>query len=234
VAAAGVNVVVDLTGVPDDPLARIPRFLNVWGERIILGTDPVQVRGSGEAYGLSPLGSGGTLWYTHTPQGLEEVTLTFDYLGETAVALGCNHYGAGAVWFIGMNLPYHAAQTRDPEAIRLLTDLLGLPFEAPAAYAAVPVQAYRAGPTGYQFQVELDAPATLLVPVAYHEGMSVALDGGPARVSALEDLVAFPAPAGVHQVEIRLRPTGIHWLGWAVSGLALAGVAGVLIAEKRQ
>jgi uncharacterized membrane protein YfhO len=66
-----------------------------------------------------------------------------------------------------------------------------------------------------------------LVPVAYHAGMQVTVDGAPVAVQSLEQMVAFEAPAGAHQVELALRPSGIHWLGWLVTGLALAGLAGL-------
>ncbi len=233
VAAAGVNVVVDLTDAPEDPLARIPRFLDVWGERIILAPEPLSIQGSGTVYHLKPPGDDGGLWYTHTPQGAAEVTLTLDYLGETATVLGYNDYGPGRVWFIGMNLPYHAVVTQDAEAVRLLADLLDLTPGAPSNYTTIPLNSYRADRNGYQFQVELNQAATLLVPVAYHDGMRATVDGVLVKINSFENLVAFTMPAGSHRIEIRLHRTGIYGLGWFASGLALAGLVRLWTWEKR-
>jgi hypothetical protein len=45
--------------------------------------------------------------------------------------------------------------------------------------------------------------------------------------------VAFEAPAGEHTVAIRVRPTPIYLLGQIASGLAVLGLAGLYLHEKR-
>lgn len=232
-AAAGVRVVVDLTGAPEDPLARAPRFLDVWGEGIVLAPEPVHVSGTDGDYRFQPFGERAALWYTHTPQGLQVETLTFDYLGERTVVLGYNTYGPGRVWFVGINLPYHAALTHDPAAVAILADVLQLPPDTSAQYAAVPLADYTADQAGYRFTYTLDAPDTLLMPVARHEGTVVLVDGQAAPVRSFENLVAFNAPAGTHMVEIRVQPTGIYALGALATGLALLGLGGLFIGDKR-
>ncbi|RME45565.1 MAG: hypothetical protein D6791_10410 [Chloroflexi bacterium] len=231
-AEAGVRVVIDLTGVPTHPLARIPRFLDVWGERVILADAPVRVYGRDRTFDLEPFGDNASLWYGHTPQGLDTEVLTFEYVGETAAVLGYKTYGNGRVWFVGINLPYHAALTRDPAATEILADLLGLPPDTPSAYEAVPLTNYVADQSGYAFTYALTRPDTLLVPVAYHDGTVITVDGRPVAGHSFEKLVAFEAPAGEHVVEIRVRPTRIYLLGRLVSVLALLGLIGLLLWEK--
>jgi hypothetical protein len=231
-ANAGVQVVVDLTGVPEDPVASIPRFLGVWGENIILGADAVQTRGIGGVYDFQAFGSRDQLWYCHTPQGLQTETMSFNYLGENATVAGYNQYGNGRVWFLGLNLPYHAAVTRDPGAMRLLADLLQLNPDRVSSYATVPLTDYRADQNGYHFRFQLDQPATLFLPVAYHEGMVLSMDGKPVALDSFELMTAFDAPGGEHTVELRFLPTTIHWLGWLVSGMGLIGLAGMWLWMK--
>jgi uncharacterized membrane protein len=223
-AEAGVDVIVDLTGAPDDPLARIPRFLDVWGERIITSAQPHRVQGPWGAFDLLPFGEDGELWHTLIPQGAQHEALTFDYLGEEGVVLAYNTYGAGRVWFVGLNLPYHAALTQDPAAIRLLGELLRLPAQAATQRTAVALDGYQAGPTGYRFHYALAQPELLLVPVAFHEGMQVRVDGATVPFQSYEHLLAFEAPAGRHRVEIHLAPAPSAWVGLALSLLALAGI----------
>jgi uncharacterized membrane protein len=226
VAQAGVQIVVDLTGVPNDPLAREPYFLDVWGELIALGPSPIQVEGDGQSYQLQPFSAQFPRWQTHTPQGLDVETLYHDYLGAKSTVLGYNVYGRGRVWFIGLNLPYHAALTGDPVVVDLLADLLQLPAGQPNDYQAVPLTDYTPSQSGYSFSYTLDTYDTLLVPVAHHEGTKVQVDGRVVPVDSFENLVAFDAPAGQHEVTIQVRPTPIYTWGWVASGLALLSIVG--------
>jgi len=56
-------------------------------------------------------------------QGLQQEFWSFDYLGERGTLVGYNTYGSGEVWFMGLNLPFHALQTGDPLVIQLLSVL---------------------------------------------------------------------------------------------------------------
>ena len=228
-----VRVVVDLSGVKEDPLARIPRFLNVWGEQVILPPEPVQVYCVGENYTLKGFSQYSRHWYSHMLQGLEQEFWAFDYLGERATLVGYNSYGNGKVWFIGLNLPYHAVQTRDPLSIQLLSLLIQLEPDASVEYIQVPLLEYEAGESGYQFSYHLDYPQTLFVPVAHHEGTFILVDGVPAAMYSYERLLAFDAPAGEHIVQIGLQTTPVHLFGKFVSGFALLGLFGIIIFRKR-
>lgn len=236
VAQAGVQVVVDLTQVPPDPLAREPHFMGVWGETIILPQGDVRIYGSGErAYPLQNFNVQAETWQTYTPQGVEVEVLWHNYLGVKSTVLGYNQAGEGKVWFVGLNLAYHAALTGDPAAVALLAELFNLPPGGQTDYRTVTLHDYLAAQNGYEFTYALDRAETLLIPVAFHQGTQVWVDGEPVRAFPLENLVAFDAPAGEHRVQIRLQPTTIYFLGQIAAGLALIGVIGLwLIGGKKE
>ena len=71
------------------------------------------------------------------------------------------------------------------------------------------------------------------MPVAFHEGTVVTIDGQPITPRSLENLVLFQAPAGRHEVNIRVEPTGIYRLGKVVTGTALVGLAVMMIRGQR-
>ncbi|HWQ15169.1 MAG TPA: 6-pyruvoyl-tetrahydropterin synthase-related protein, partial [Roseiflexaceae bacterium] len=218
-AEAGVRVVVDLTGAPNDPLTGSARFLDVYAEPVILDRAPVVASGALGRFALAPLAASGDLWYTHTPQGAIAAQLSFDYLGQTAALVGRSR-DAGSIWFVGLNLPYHAALTGDQAALTLLGDLLQLAPGATQERRTVPLRDYTAGHQGYAFRYTLDRPARLFVPLAAHEGIEVLVDGVPAPVTSYERLLAFDAPPGDHAVRVRVRRGPIYTLGQAVSAVA--------------
>lgn len=227
-AEAGVRVVVDLTGIPADPLAREPYFMGVWGEAITLASGTIQIEGEQERYSLRSFSVQYGLWQTYTPQGLDVQVLYHNYLGAKSAVLGYNVYEPGQVWFVGLNLPYHAALTQDPAVIALLADLLQLTAGEPNRYQAVPLADYTPSQAGYGFEYTLETADMLLVPVACHEGTEVRVDGQRVRAFSLENLAAFEAPGGTHRVSIRVRQTAIYTWGRVVSGLALLGLIGLM------
>lgn len=231
-AARGTRVLVDLTNAPVDPLARIPRFLGVWGEQVILSHEPLPIRAGARSDLLQPLGDPGALWVSHMLQGLQTEVWTFDYLGENAVLAGFNSYGQDAVWFVGLNIPYHTALTRDPAAISLLSNLLNLPPGGTANCEPVPLADFHARQDGYRFSYHLVDPGRLFVPIAYLEGMKAYVDGAQVDIGSLERLVVFEAPAGDHTVNFIPGRTPIYLLGQIATGTAIAGLALQLAANN--
>ena len=223
-AQVGVKIVIDLTGSPDDPLARQPHFLDVWGEPLLLEDHPIEATSANGAQVFAPVKSGFTTWQSHVPQGLQVETVQFNYLDVKGAILGYNQYGSGKVWFVGINLPYRVFLNRDPVIMNLFSDLLGVQADVMTPYQSVSLDQYRADEGGYTFIYSIEQPSSLLIPVAAHDGVEVRVDGQVAPSSTLENLVLFQAPAGQHQVEIRFHPTFIFYLGQALSLLALAGL----------
>jgi len=216
-ASAGVQVIVDLTGTPPDPLAQIPHFLDVWGEPIFLDAAPLTLS-SGET--LPGPGSSGQLWHAIVPQGLPVEQITAPYLGQTAALWGYQPVGAGKIWFIGFNLVYFAAQTRNAQTLAFLCEIFpsALTEFSPPRFA--PLKNYRAEANGYAFDVFLEDDALILIPVAAHDGFFVTENGQPLAAFALENLVALRLPAGNHALQIGFAPTGIYYAGALVSLLA--------------
>jgi len=231
VAKHGVRVFIDLTLAPVDPLSQIPRFLNVWGETVILSPDPVQVSGWNTPLQLAPFGSKEELWHTFLPQNLQHEVMTFDYLGKRAVLAGYNEVEGGKIWFLGANLAYHALVDQDEAAIRLLSELIRLPAGQPTAYQSIPLENYQAGAFGYSFDCSLDHPQELVVPVARHDGTFILLDGQPWPLTSLENLILFSAPPGRHHVEIRYRPTPIYGMGALLSFASFFVGVGLIVVQ---
>jgi uncharacterized membrane protein len=233
-AGRGVRVLVDLTGSPPDPYARIPHFLGVWGEQIILGADPLTVQDGDQTARLLPFLDEAGLWHTHILQGLEHETWSSTYLGQRVVLAGYDRAGDGEIWFVGLNLPYHALLAQDAAAVHILADLLRLPAGGVNSYQAVPLQDYQAGQDGYRFRYVLEEAQRLLLPVAAIEGLAVAIDGSPAPVSSSESLVLFDAPAGEHQVSVTIRQTWIYKLGWLATALGALGIGALYFTGRRK
>lgn len=231
-ADAGTTVVVDLTGVPEDPLARLPQFLGVWGERIVFPAEPLTVRHRDGRRDRLAFTQHESLWYTHTPQGMQVETAEVSYLGEPASAFGYTSYGDGRVWFVGLNLAYHAVRTHDPAAIDLLGDVLQL-STTPTAYRPVPLSEYVAGPDGYQFSYRVSEPQSLIVPVADHAGTVVSVDGRPVVTQSIENLIVFDAPAGRHRVSIRVTPTTVYTAGWGATAVGVVGLVALAMVSGR-
>ena len=109
---------------------------------------------------------------------------------------------------------------------------MALPAGGQNDYQAVPLDNYQPSQAGYSFTYMLDNDETLLVPVAHHEGTEVLVDGQPVQVTSFENLVAFDAPAGQHQVRTRIKRTPIYILGQVVSGAALLSVGGLFFLQR--
>ena len=223
-ASGGVRVVVDLSGVPNDPLAQAPRFLGVWGEPLTFDQRPLMLEGPGASLQLQPLGTLAEPWVAPVPQGLSSTRLSFTYAGQQAVALGEQRVGGAAVTFIGANLAYHAALTHDPAAVQVLAEALGLTPGASGPQQAVALADYHADERGYRFGYTLARAGRLFVPIAALPGARLTVDGAPAQIVEIERLVAFDAPSGTHLVTITIQPTPIYWLGLALSCCALVAV----------
>ena len=223
-AVQGVNVVIDLTRAEQDPVAQVPQFLNVWGESLIMDPSPIIVDWEGQRTTLTGFGKPNELWYTLTPQGVDQDEATFQYLGQTATVIGSISVDDHKIWFLGLNLVYHTLETRDPNALKMISRVLQLESEARNNYQFIPLNSYISGPDGYEFTFSLDKSVELLIPIARFDGTRVLVDGKPVSVQSLENLVLFSAPAGEHQVKIDFVPTIIYQLGLgttAISGIVI-------------
>jgi uncharacterized membrane protein len=219
-AEQGGQVLVDLNGAPDDELAREPRFLDVYGERVRIAGETVRLDVEGQSQTLLPFAY--PEWQSVVPQGHLESLVTFDYHGVIGTVLGYESYGQGRVWFVGLNLPFHTLLTNDPAALDILARVMTVPAGQPAQWEAVSLDQYRADRDGYAFDYAIEAAGDLLVPVADHGGAEIRVDGHTVESHSLYNLVGFTAPAGKHHVTITFRPTAVYGYG------ALLSLAGLL------
>ncbi|HEX5501928.1 MAG TPA: 6-pyruvoyl-tetrahydropterin synthase-related protein [Thermomicrobiales bacterium] len=230
-AAGGGQVIADLTGSPDDPLTRAPRFLGVDAERLPFPAAGVTVAAGGADHTLAPFDI--APWSALTYVGLDRIVATTAYSGETADIIGTLDAGRGAITFVGLNLAYHLALTGDPVAADLLAGATGLAPGRGVVAGAAPLAGYRADGQGYHFAITLDRDRQVVVPVARHDGLTVTVDGRPWVAGTLDDSLVLNLPAGRHEVAITVRPGGNRALGFAVSGAGLALALALLRCRRR-
>jgi uncharacterized membrane protein/6-pyruvoyl-tetrahydropterin synthase len=221
-AGLGGSVVVDLTGFPSDVLSKRPTFLGVTGESIQLTDAPTlraasgEVRLAGWVPDISP-------WVAVVPQVLDRVTVSFSHFGQPAAVVGEKDVGGRPVRFVGLNLPYHALLTGDPEALRLLGCLLGLEPEATAARASVPLQDYHATPDGYAFTLTVPSEwqgGRVILPFAALDSLALTVDGQATETMTVEHLLGMPAVPGERKIVLRVQAPPLAPVGAFVSGLA--------------
>ena len=226
-AEAGGTVVVDLTGSPRDVWARLPKFLGVYAEPVWLEGPQVLHGPAGDLHlaPFPPQEEGP--WLAHTPQGpgLEPVW-TFPYLGEEATAVGRMQVGQGTVWFVGLNLPWHACVTGDPASRALLGHLLGLEEGGRPLRLPIPAAAYSAGPEGHRFHLRDLPGGWVLVPVSWRDDVRMRWNGADVEALPMNDLLWVHLPAGDGVLEVgscvppgRLAGTGISLVAAVVAGL---------------
>jgi uncharacterized membrane protein len=227
-AEQGGEVLVDLTGSPHDPLAREPRFLNVYGEFVRFSSaSTVNLNAEGQTKTLLPFAEGE--WQAVAPQGKLENVVTFDYHGVVGTALGFMQRGKGRIWFVGLNLPFHTLLTKDPVGLDILSRVMTVPAWHTPEPSYVPLQNYRADRDGYVFEYEMTESGDIVVPIADHGGTAVRVDGQLIANHSLFNFVSFTAPAGRHRVQITFQPTSIYTLGLIVSGVGVGISIGLVL-----
>ena len=221
--ARGGNVIIDASGIPKDPVSSLPKMFGVYSESLPIRA-PIVAETYGSRTALLPFSDQYDPWVAHTPQGLDATLVRFDYLGEEAALLGTKDVGPGDVWFVGLNLPYHAALTGDQAAVDLLEGLLGVAANDAPDLSEIALLEYQASTEGYTFVYELAQGADaggeeVLIPVAYRDGTVVEVDGEQLSVSSVDNLIVVTLPAGRHQVRISFQETAIYGWGLTVSVL---------------
>ncbi len=93
------------------------------------------------------------------------------------------------------------------------------------------------GSAGYseRYALTLPGPATLRFNLIRFAGWQVSIDGQtvPTRPSPRQGLLEFDVPAGSHQVALDFADTPIRRLGWALSAVSLALLAGTLLVTRK-
>jgi uncharacterized membrane protein len=225
----GKNVVIDLTGTPVDPVARIPEFLGVYGERVRI-SNFVSLRFDGFEGRLAPYDTEYSPWQAYVPQGLDSKQITFDIASVQATVAGRKLTGDSShVTFIGLNLPFHAVLTRDPAAIALLESVTGLDANDGMVTEAVPLTSYKPSEAGYDLRVTAPSSGYYIVPVAHHSGTEVEIDGRGVDSLSVEMLTLVRLEEGEHHVRVLSEPTAIYGIGKAASLTGLLIVAAATV-----
>ncbi len=223
-AQTGTKILIDLTHSQENPLSQQPYFLDVWGERVILDRNMVQVTGDNKTYMLSPFHADAELWYTITPQNLDAEVLTTTYLNQPLVITGYRQFDENKVWFVGLNLAYHGVINNDPVAVDILSDLFGMP-PMKSEYDTVVLQNYMTNGKEISFDLTLEKTQPVLLPFAHFDGTQVKLDGETIPTRATSTMIQVTAPAGTHHYSITFHKTSIYWVGSILTILAIPAIA---------
>ena len=231
-AAQGGRPIIDLTGTPDDVLAKEPSFLGVYGEPVDLLNQATLISNGVETPLLPFKTDNNQSWNTFTLQGLDVELETFPYTGVNGVALGYRLIDEARIDFIGLNLPFHAVLTHDPVAVKILEDELGLETGRISTHVSIPLENYTAAQDGYRFTYELEQVTEMVIPVACHDGFVLKLDGKEMPIMAMNNLIAFNAPAGRHTIYIMDHMTAMHFIGIIFSVIGVLVVLIIAIGYK--
>ena len=226
-AGRGKRIVIDLAGTPHDALAREPRFLDIYGERVIVSSPPSFVF-EGLERTLKPFQGSDGSWQAYVPQGLDEKEVTFDLFGAEAVVVGQKLVSGGRITFLGMNLIFHSVLTGDPLAIDILEAELGLEADRRPDLETVPLDRYEATEDGFRFSVEATRTGYYLLPFAHHSGTTVYVDGQSVTSLAVDSLTLVKLPSGTHDVAIESARTVEYPVGRFATALGLMVVLGML------
>ncbi|HBV96880.1 MAG: hypothetical protein JL50_15135 [Peptococcaceae bacterium BICA1-7] len=218
-ALSGKNVFIDMTGTPQKVSAKQPYFMGIYGESISL-KKPLEISGEGQKYELLPFSDEFSIWKCYVPQGLDKTLYSFGYMGRTAALLGYKNIGSGKAYFLGSNIIYHAFLSKDPTAIGLLSNILGLKELYPQM-KTIPLTDYKVNQNGYSLKYQNENAVDAILPLAAIQGFKVKIDGQPVQHSTFENLIRLNLPAGYHSVEINLEKSGIDYIGITVSVMSI-------------
>ncbi len=228
---SGGQLIVELSGMPENVLAKQPEFLGVYGEPVTMRGQFV-IKGKDKSYELEPIPVDAEIWRAFVPMGLDQVEMEFDYYGNQAPVYGYKLVNGKKVWFIGSNLTYHSFMTGDPMALQLLKEMLGMNvgYEKPQI---IPLQNYHASESGYTMDYQMDNAVEAIIPVAAIEGMKVTVDGAIIPAGKYENLLRVELPAGFHQIDIRMEKTPVYRWGMLLSLFALMALLAITLYMTR-
>jgi len=141
--------------------------------------------------------------------------------------------GAGHVVWSGMNLPYHAAATRNREESRLLAS--ELTWAAPKQAPDPPYQAEIVNPQLRRVSVTSEA-AGVLFKESYVANWQATVNGRPALIHrAGPDFMYVTIPAAASYpaaVEFTFTHTSLEWTADMVSGASALGLIGWAVSGR--
>lgn len=228
---SGGQLIVELSGMPENVLAKQPEFLGVYGEPVTMRGQFV-IKGKDKSYELEPIAADVETWRAFVPMGLDQIDMEFDYYGNQAPVYGYKLVNGKKVWFIGSNLVYHSFMTGDPVALQLLKEMLGLNvgYQKPQV---ILLQNYHASESGYTMAYQMDNAVEAIIPVAAIDGMKVTVDGTIISAGKYENLLSIELPAGFHQIDIRMEKTPVYRWGMLLSLLALMALFAITLYMTR-
>lgn len=124
-AATGTRIVVDVTHVQEDSSTKQLNFLGVTSQSITIQDRYTTFNYSGKKIVAKDFSTDYSEWFTGYIGGTDKVLGTMDYHGQQLIWLGTNESSPN-VYFLGLNLMYHAVETDDTAVFDVLDDILGI------------------------------------------------------------------------------------------------------------
>jgi len=218
--SSGGQVFIELSGMPENVLAKQPEFLDVYGEPVTL-SGIVDIWGENQRFSISfTAQKEEEQWKAYIPMGLDHVDLQFSYYGNPAAISGYKIIDGHKVNFIGGNLTYNAFITGDSVGQKLLKNMLGLETQYYPS-RIIPLNSYQSNENGYILDYSLAEDTNVVIPISALEGIRVRLDGKDTAWSNYENLLRLDLPAGTHRIHILIEKTPIYKVGFIISVISI-------------
>lgn len=142
--------------------------------------------------------------------------------------LGVKEYGKGRIYFVGLNLPYHAVYARNDYEARLLNEILSR-YIAPAK---IEYRIVKVSDGEIVMKYTADRSTAVILSENYYPHWRAYVDGKGIKISRNEQfgLIELQLPAGEHEVELKFEDP-YSPLGY-LSLISLVAVLGFLAWDR--
>lgn len=138
-AAAGVKIVIDVTHVQEDSSTKQLNFLGVTSQSITIQNRYPTLDYHGKDIITKDFPKDYSEWFTGYIGKVDRVLGTADYNGQELVWLGTNEENP-SIYFLGLNLMYHALETEDMAVFEVMDEVLGIDRTELPTRELVPIQ----------------------------------------------------------------------------------------------
>lgn len=146
VAAKGVRIIIDTTHMPPDPRTKQEKFLGVLNQQIHFEKRYPTLSYVGQNINAVDFIKEDTDFSTGYVANVDHTLGTFKMGGQELTFLGYNNENPN-IYFMGINLMYHAVETGDRAVIRMLNQILGVSNEQLPVRELVPIIVEQEGNT---------------------------------------------------------------------------------------
>jgi len=191
-----------------------------WGSPFLVTHSALPINGS-----FSEGSYLGTAWIAMTYQGFTQTHLEVNKIYK---AVGVRD----GVYFIGLNLFYHALLYNNSAEIELLQSLCtpkGVTEQERISYDVI-----REAPSQKEYRVSSDKALDIIVSMAWSPHLYVMVNNRPASVTEQDGVMKLKLPQGDNYVTITYIETPIHFVGAGITGIAILSFGMVVARSHRR